>query len=174
MLLMRFDSEAICVASGLEAISFSRMFSVTLIRPSIRLRSPIRFFSAFSRWFNFRTRRCKSATMSAELDAARAVVAARRAKCPTGPMPPEEPETETGPLGPLGPLGPKLAAYMHRDPDPDLTMLAQLVALREAKADSTDVGLAIFNRLAPETLRMTREQMLSRAADTVRRESAGP
>jgi hypothetical protein len=124
--------------------------------------------------------------MRAELDAARAVVAARRRKCPTGPMPPEEvpePVTEVGPAGPTGPtgpigprgppgpLGPKLSAYVHRDPDPDLTMLAQLVALREANADSTDVGLTIFNRLAPETLRMTREQMLARAAETVRRES---
>jgi hypothetical protein len=95
---------------------------------------------------------------------ATAVVAARRLETPEGPMPPS--------AVPAGDLPPRLARYVLEDPDPDLTMLARLVAMREARADTTDVALAIFNNSAPESLRMTREQMVRRAAETLRSERA--
>jgi hypothetical protein len=99
----------------------------------------------------------------AELEAARAVVAARRAATPEGPMPAF--------AAPAPGLGPKLAAYVLTHPNPDLTMLEGLLAMRAREADTTDVGLAIFNNLAPESLRMTRDEMLARAAQTVLAES---
>jgi hypothetical protein len=100
-----------------------------------------------------------------ELEAARAVVAARRAETPEGPMPPS--------TAPCAALGPRLAHYVLTHPDPDLTMLEGLLAMRERKADTADVGLAIFNNLAPASLRMTRDEMLARAAKTVLAERAG-
>ena len=102
--------------------------------------------------------------MDAVLDAARAVVAARRLVVPEGPMPPSSMATEG--------LPPRLARYVLEDPAPDLTMLARLIAMRDARADTTDVALAIFNTSAPESLRMTREQMVRRAAETLRSERA--
>lgn len=88
------------------------------------------------------------------LAAARALVAARRARTPAGPMPPEaEAEAE------LAGLGPRLARYVRESPDPDLGMLERMLALRDGGADAPTVGLEIFNACAPPGLRMTREAM---------------
>jgi hypothetical protein len=86
-----------------------------------------------------------------ELAEARALVAARRARTPVGPMPPE-PAAECA-------LGPKLARYVCEHPDPDLTMLERMLELRDIGADAPTVGLEIFNACAPHGLRMTREAM---------------
>lgn len=86
-----------------------------------------------------------------ELAEARALVAARRARTPVGPMPPE-PARKCA-------LGPKLARYVCEHPDPDLTMLERMLELRDIGADAPTVGLEIFNACAPHGLRMTREAM---------------
>ena len=88
-----------------------------------------------------------------ELAEARAVVAARRARTPEGPMPPEPREVGASALGP------KLARYVLESPDPDLRMLERLLDMRERGADAPTVGLEIFNACAPPELRMTREAM---------------
>lgn len=88
-----------------------------------------------------------------ELAEARAVVAARRAKTPEGPMPPEP--CAPGPSA----LGPKLARYVLESPDPDLRMLERVLELRDRGADAPTAGLEIFNACAPPELRMTREAM---------------
>ena len=97
------------------------------------------------------------------LAAARALVAARRARTPAGPMPPEpEPEAEAEPETEpeaLAGLGPRLARYVRESPDPDLGMLERMLALRDGGADAPTVGLEIFNACAPPGLRMTREAM---------------
>ena len=95
------------------------------------------------------------------LAAARALVAARRARTPAGPMPPEpepEPEPEAEHEALAG-LGPRLARYVRESPDPDLGMLERMLALRDGGADAPTVGLEIFNACAPPGLRMTREAM---------------
>ena len=95
------------------------------------------------------------------LAAARALVAARRARTPAGPMPPEpepEPEAEAEHEALAG-LGPRLARYVRESPDPDLGMLERMLALRDGGADAPTVGLEIFNACAPPGLRMTREAM---------------
>ena len=95
------------------------------------------------------------------LAAARALVAARRARTPAGPMPPEpepEPEHEHEHEALAG-LGPRLARYVRESPDPDLGMLERMLALRDGGADAPTVGLEIFNACAPPGLRMTREAM---------------
>ena len=164
---MRFASDAICVASGLEESSFDRMLSVTPMRPSSRFSRPISYVFQFVLPAPLKIaagrvqKRQKRKEM--ELEAARAVVAARRAATPTGPMPAS--------AAPAPGLGPKLATYVLTHPNPDLTMLEGLLAMREREADTADVGLAIFNNLAPESLRMTRDEMLARAAQTVLAES---
>ena len=88
-----------------------------------------------------------------ELAEARAVVAARRAKTPEGPMPPEP--RAPGPSA----LGPKLARYVLESPDPDLRMLERVLELRDRGADAPTVGLEIFNACAPHELRLTRAAM---------------
>lgn len=92
------------------------------------------------------------------LAAARALVAARRARTPAGPMPPE-PEPEAEAEAELAGLGPRLARYVRESPDPDLGMLERMLALRDGGADAPTVGLEIFNACAPPGLRMTREAM---------------
>jgi hypothetical protein len=93
-------------------------------------------------------------TADSVLATARAFVAQRRARTPTGPMPPEPGDSASGLR-----LGPRLARYVLESPDPDLGMLERMLALRDRGADAPTVGLEIFNACAPPGLRMTREAM---------------
>jgi hypothetical protein len=99
-----------------------------------------------------------------------AVVAARRAITKDGPMPPAGEDLASA-LG-AKTMGPKLTRYVLECPEPDMGMLARLLELREANADAEHAGLEIFNRCAPPSLRMSREDMLRSVAATRAAEAA--